>query len=1165
MPPPRPADERPLSPLALAVCVAVICAAGIAAYSNSFSCPFIFDDTSAIMTNRDIVNLWPLSRSMFGSDQTSIAGRPLVAFSLAINFTLSGLKVWSYHALNLLIHIIGALALFGILRRTLLRPKFKENFGAHAVPLALVCALIWLVHPLQTESVTYVVQRCESLMGMFFLLTLYFAIRGWDAPRNRLLWHALAVVACACGMGSKEVMVGAPLLVLLYDALFNAPPQRGLRFQPAFYVPLFATWIVLGLLLAAGGQIGASNLHINPISPMEYLRSQGGVICRYLQLTFYPGTLCLYYAWPVATRVIDIVPPCLFIAALVCVTGWGLWRGRAWAYCGAWFFLILAPTSSFLSIPDIAFEHRMYLPLAGVIVLVVLCVYRAGLRITSSPALQVALAVVVVAALGARTYARNYDYRSVESIWRSVLAFRPDNPGARNNLGDALFNAGKIEEAKVEFEATLKMQPNNIEAIDNMGNILNKEGLNDEAIQYYHRAIELRPDYALAYNNLGVVLLSINRDTEAMEAFKKILELEPENPTAHVNYGSVLDKMGHHTEALAQYNEAIRLSPDNPEAYANLGQSMANQGKFEEAIAYYQKALDLEPTMALSYLNMAIAKLRVGKKDEALKCVETTLQLQSYYPEAYLTKGAVLNEMGKFDDSIAAYKKALEQSPRMLQAAATASDLLDGAGRTDEAIAIWNGILEKTPDDGFSQFRVALLYARQKKSKEALEHLTLAAKFSATPDAHYALAEALRQSGRTDEALLEIREALRLAPENREAMNNLGRALLDAGRPDEAVTQLKTTVEKFPTFAPALLNLGWAYLTKRELTLAIENFELAIKLDPKLPDVRNFLRRAYIDRGDELEKAKKGDEALQLWTRASASSLDDPYFEHRAGRLLLNMGRINEAVTHFEAELKSGNADPVAEEDLGYALGRAGRKDEALKHLKEALTLQKENVTGLNNIARAMADLGMTAEAIDVFKDVIKQNPAYTDAYNNMAVAYSTLGKHEEALATFKEVLRLRPVSVDAERNLAICYGRLQNLPAAIEHFNRAIALDPKNADAREGLARLYAKNAKLPEAIAQFQELIRADPASPRGYVGLGTLLADSGKPDEAAAAFKDALKADPTDGPAHNSFGALLASRGAFDEAAWHFDAALKKNPNDALARENMSKVLRHLKPRP
>ena len=236
----------------------VLIVAGLLAYHNSFTGPFIFDDRLSIQENPTIRHLWPISQPLSPphAGAATVGGRPVINLSLAINYALGGLDVRGYHALNLGVHILAGLTLFGVVRRTLLQPRLRERFGAVANELALAVAVLWTVHPLQTESVTYIVQRAESIMGLFYLLTLYCFIRGAESPWPRV-WYGLCLSACALGMASKQVMASVPLLVMLYDRAFVSRSFReAWRRRWPLYLALASTWILLGYLVFFHGSFG---------------------------------------------------------------------------------------------------------------------------------------------------------------------------------------------------------------------------------------------------------------------------------------------------------------------------------------------------------------------------------------------------------------------------------------------------------------------------------------------------------------------------------------------------------------------------------------------------------------------------------------------------------------------------------------------------------------------------------------------------------------------------------------------------------------------------------------------------------------------------------------------------------------------------------------------
>ncbi|MGA2140588.1 MAG: tetratricopeptide repeat protein, partial [Verrucomicrobiia bacterium] len=462
----------------------LVVAAGLLAYHNSFTGPFIFDDVPSIPENPTIRHLWPIWDALAPPHKGGITveGRPVINLSLAINYALGGTEVWGYHALNLTIHILAGLTLLGIVRRTLLQPRLRERFGAVANELALAVAVIWTVHPLQTESVTYIVQRAESLMGLFYLLTLYCFIRAAESPRPRV-WYGLCVSACALGMASKEVMASAPLLVMLYDRTFisGSFPEAWRRRWP-LYLALASTWILLGCLMVFTGSFSDAlvNARSECIARWPYLLTEPGVILHYLRLAAWPDPLCFdYFGWPLSGSWASILLPTLVIAILLVATGWAWKTTSAWGFVGAWFFLILAPSSSFIPTDSPAFEHRMYLPLAAVVVLVVMGIYALAGRRT------VTVVAVLAVGLGVLTVQRNQDYRSEIAIWGDTVAKWPQNARAHNNLGNALKQAGKIEEAIAHYEQALRIKPDYAEAPYNLGIALGQVGKNEEAIAHY--------------------------------------------------------------------------------------------------------------------------------------------------------------------------------------------------------------------------------------------------------------------------------------------------------------------------------------------------------------------------------------------------------------------------------------------------------------------------------------------------------------------------------------------------------------------------------------------------------------------------------------------------------------------------------------------------------
>ncbi|TMB19095.1 MAG: tetratricopeptide repeat protein [Deltaproteobacteria bacterium] len=549
----------------------VLLGAGLYAFHNSFYGPFIFDDRYSILVNPTIRRLWPPWTALSPPSTVAcpVAGRPIVNLSLAVNYALGGLDVRGYHAFNLAIHLLSALLLFGVVRRTLLSSSLRGRYGDQAPWLAMAVALLWTVHPLQTESVTYVIQRTELLVGLFFLLTLYCAIRGVDSVRPHA-WYAAAVVACALGAGSKEVMVAAPLLVLLYDRVFLSRSLRdAFRRRGGLYAGLAASWLILFGLLLASPRPRAVAFGSQGLRAWDYAATECSVILHYLQLALWPHPLVVDYDdWPIATTPATVLLPAAAMLSLLGAAIWGLRRRPPLGFLGAWFFLILAPTSSFLPVPtEIAAERRMYLPLAATCVLAIMggeaalrhLLLRERPHDTLRRYLGVGLLVATVAVLAQVTVRRNEDYRSAFAIWNDAVSKRPNNVRARLNLGDYFFRQGQIAEAREQLAAAVRLAPGSADAQYALALTLEKDGAAEDAIGHYSEALRLRPSHVSAHVNLGIVLQKQGKLGEAMAHYSEALRVDPNHAGAHYDLATALSSLGRTDEALAQYDEAVRL------------------------------------------------------------------------------------------------------------------------------------------------------------------------------------------------------------------------------------------------------------------------------------------------------------------------------------------------------------------------------------------------------------------------------------------------------------------------------------------------------------------------------------------------------------------------------------------------------------------------------
>ena len=614
----------------------LIVLAGAASYHNSLRGPFVLDDLASIPENPTIRHLWPIGPVLYSARSATVVGRPILNLSLAVNYAIGGADVGGYHVFNLVVHVLAGLALLGVVRRTLLLPSMPQATCRTATALAAAIALLWTVHPLQTASVTYIVQRAESMMGLFYLLTLYCVIRGASAPRP-IGWHVAGVTACLLGMATKETMASAPLVALLLDRVFISGSFReALRRRWGLYVGLAATWVLLAaLVLTSGGREQTAGFGYGMTS-WEYARTQFGFLVRYLGLAFWPEPLVFDYGSAVAQTAGEIVPYAAIVVALLAGTLLAFRRWPRAGFLGAGFFLILAPTSSVVPLAtQVGAEHRMYLPLAAVATLVVmlacagwnravpLIVRSDGARRWLGRAVPAAALVAVAATFGYLTYVRNMDYRTPMSIWEDTIRKYPRNARAHSNVGALLATSGNLGRAVLELNEAIQLKPDYASAYSNRGNAWHQLGRYEQSIADCTQAISLQPDHAPAYNNRGNSYQAVGRYDLALADYTRAISIQPTYAAAYSNRGNTYHHLGQYGKAYADCTRAIELDPASADPYNNRANASLALGRYDDALRDYNQAITLAPRFGQAYRNRAVAYYFQKQYDRAWADITT--------------------------------------------------------------------------------------------------------------------------------------------------------------------------------------------------------------------------------------------------------------------------------------------------------------------------------------------------------------------------------------------------------------------------------------------------------------------------------------------------------------------------------------------------------------
>ncbi len=524
---------------------------GVLVYANSLQGPLLLDDHGNIAANPGIRRLWPLSAALAPPPgPISFYTRPVLNLTMAWDYAHSGTGVAGYRRTNVTLHVLSGFMLFLLLGRLMRRrscpspwmdpdgfPAWLRPFFPDAAGVAsFAAALLWVAHPLNTAAMNYLSQRGELLVTLFILALFYSLMRAADAaPAGRWKWQAAAVIACLLGMGSKENMLVAPLLALVFDRLFLADSWRevfrrrglvhGLLWLTAWW-PIHRQWLHSPHFLP-GAVPGDARWH--------YALTQCWALARMLRLAFWPDPLVFYYGAGLVTDWRMVWPQALFLLAVVITSLWALFKYPRAGFAGAVFFGLLAPSSTLIPIwgQPVA-EHRMYAPLAALSALAAAGLCRIGMRARRRDVSLSAFLILVLAAslgLGAMTSRRNAVYRDSLDLWLDTVRKVPGSHEAHNSAANMLAQRGRYEEAIFHYREAWRLKP--------------------ESIQYLH--------------NLAMTYLETGRFREAIPGLEKVLQEMPNDTRAILQLARALAATGRREEALERLRVAAAARPDESE------------------------------------------------------------------------------------------------------------------------------------------------------------------------------------------------------------------------------------------------------------------------------------------------------------------------------------------------------------------------------------------------------------------------------------------------------------------------------------------------------------------------------------------------------------------------------------------------------------------------
>jgi len=672
----------------------IITIVGLIAYSNSFNVPFQFDDLRIIPDNpyiKNLDNFIPFHEPHEYNPMDEYNPRRYIGYlSLALNYRWGGINVTGYHIVNFLMHLTNGILVYFFVILTFRTPYFRretldvkrETSGTqdqesktdsqftihdsrvvdnsrftihHSHLIALFSALLFVSHPVQTQAVTYIVQRFTSLAALFYLASVVLYVKGRLAcrPAGKLASYLLCLLSAVCAMKTKEIAFTLPIMILLCEFIFfRASRKRKLL----LLVPVLLTLVIVPLsMLHIDKPLGEVLSDLSEKSRLQtdmsrevYLMTEMRVIVTYIRLLLLPVNQNLDYDYPIERSFfsLPVLLSFLFLLTLFGIAVYLLYRSRQEttvsskklvvsseeteaeggrsgndspftthyslftihysrliAFGILWFFLALSVESSFIPIVDVIFEHRLYLPSAGAFIASTAALFAVAIKMERRWPLAekalVLLLLVIVTGFSVATFARNRIWQDEMRLWEDVVRKSPGSARAHNDLGFIYIAKGLNDQAIEQLNAALLLRPAYPDARVNLGIAYNAKGMYDQAIIHFMIALSMAPDDADAHNNLGISYVSKGMIDQAINQYRIALRIQPDYAEAYNNLGVAYGKEGKLDQARENFEQAIRLKPVYFEAYNNLALVYRNMGDDAKAEELYRKAGQMKPASAL--------------------------------------------------------------------------------------------------------------------------------------------------------------------------------------------------------------------------------------------------------------------------------------------------------------------------------------------------------------------------------------------------------------------------------------------------------------------------------------------------------------------------------------------------------------------------------------
>ncbi|MGZ5127311.1 MAG: tetratricopeptide repeat protein [Burkholderiales bacterium] len=655
----------------------ILVAITMAAYQQVWHAGYIWNDDACLTANPLLTATDGLKRIWLTLDSPS-QYFPLVYTTFRLEHAFWGLNPAGFHWVNISLHAANALLVWMLLRTL-------------RIPGAWLAAVLFALHPVQVESVAWITERTNVLMGFFFLLTLICWARFMRKEQAGRWWlYVAALVFYAFALSSKTTACTIPAALLLMLWLKRKPIDLA---RVAQVTPFVILGVGAGMV-----SIWWERYHQGTQTPLfaigfgERVLLASRSIWFYLEKLVWPNELSFNYPrWPISlTNPADYLWLGITIAAALLLWFLRRYTGRSLEVAFVFFVATLAPVLGFIMLDTFRYswvaDHYQYMAALGPLAL-----FAAGVDLLSQRFGRLVNWVVAIGgaallvSLGTRTWKQGAIYADEETLWRATLATNPKSWLAHNNLGTVLARHGQTEDELLEYHKAIELDPDYAEAHYNLGNTLARLNQDDEAVSEYDKALALYPRLAPAHANIATVLMRLGRSGEAISHLREALALQPRDASLKRSLGDLLARENKPAEAIENWKGALEIDPNDPGAAGTLGRALAESGQAQDGLVYLRRASELAPQSAEAHYNYATALSQLGRLTEAISEYGAALEIRPDYAAAHVNLATSLLQSDRTEEAIKEYKRGLELNPNSFAAHRNLALALHALGRTTEA------------------------------------------------------------------------------------------------------------------------------------------------------------------------------------------------------------------------------------------------------------------------------------------------------------------------------------------------------------------------------------------------------------------------------------------------------------------------------------------------